>query len=88
MKISNLHLHDNNSALEHRTITLPIFSVFNRGLQQLIQYLNSGNKLQVWTKIDRDGKITWHAYDPISERRVVRESEVEMRAWLEERYYH
>lgn len=88
MKISNLRLHYNDLVLERRSIALPTLSEFKRGLQQLVQYLNSGNKLQVWTKIDRDGKITWHAYDPISDRRVVRESEAEMRAWLEERYYH
>ena len=88
MKIFNLRLYYNDVALESRQITLPILSVFKRRAQQLVQYLNSADKLQVWTKMDRDGTITWHAYDPVSDRRVVRESEVEMRAWLEERYYH
>jgi hypothetical protein len=88
MKISNLHLHYDDSGLESRQITLRIISAFKRKLQQVIQYLTSGDELQVWTKRDRYGKITWQAYDPISDRRVVRESEAEMRAWVEKRYYY
>lgn len=87
MKISNLRLHYDDAALESRQIVLPIISVFKRRLQQIIQYLTSGNEVQVWTKTDRYGKITWHAYDPVSDRCVVRESESEMRTWVEERYY-
>lgn len=88
MKISNLRLHYDDAALESRQITLPTISVFKRRLQQILQHLISGRELQVWTKTDRYGKITWHAYDPVSDRCVVRESEAQMRAWVEERYYN
>jgi hypothetical protein len=88
MKISNLRLDYNDAALENRQIALPIISAFKRGLQQIIQYLNRGSELQVWTTIARDGEIRWHAYDPVSDRRVVTQSEAQMRAWVEERYYH
>ena len=88
MKISNLRLHYKDAALERRQITLPIISAFKKRLPQILQPLTSGHELQVWTKRERYGKITWHAYDPVSDRHVVRESEAEMRAWVEERYYH
>jgi hypothetical protein len=88
MKISNLRLDYKDVALGSRPIALPIISAFKRGLQQIIQYLNSGNELKVWTTRARDGEIRWHAYDRVSDRRVVTESEAQMRAWVEERYYY
>lgn len=87
MKISNLRLHSDDAALERRQIVFPIISAFKRRLQQIIQYLTSGSEVQVWTKTDRYSNMTWHAYDPVSDRRVIWESEAEMRKWVEERYY-
>lgn len=55
--------------------------------QRFINYLNTQNELQVWQSSDRDGHTWWNAYDPITGRTTKRNSEAEMRAWIEERYY-
>jgi hypothetical protein len=49
--------------------------------------LNQENELKVWQSCDRFGQTWWHAYDPLTERYVCRDSEADILIWLEERYY-
>ncbi|MBE9192023.1 hypothetical protein IQ230_17025 [Gloeocapsopsis crepidinum LEGE 06123] len=55
--------------------------------QQVVNYLNAKNELQVWQSSDRNGRTWWNAYDPITGRKTKRDSESEMRTWIEKRYY-
>jgi hypothetical protein len=55
--------------------------------QRVINYLNAKNELQVWQSSDRHGQTWWNAYDPITGRTTKRDSEAEMRTWIEQRYY-
>jgi len=43
----------------------------------------------VWHKVDRQGRIiSWHVYDPSTGHSICFGSEMEVRLWLEHRYYH
>lgn len=55
--------------------------------QSLLSYFSSGNELRVWKTSDADGQLVWKAYDPITEHRVEFTDELDLRVWLEERYY-
>ena len=88
MKSSNPRLHYSPVYLQNQQTKASIFLALKRAFQILIQHFNTGNELRVWTTIDRSGKITWHAYDPVSDRRALMHSEDEMRTWIEQRYYN
>lgn len=53
--------------------------------QQFIQVLTTGDQPRVW-QVSQQGTSCWNAYDPVSHCRAEGLSELEMRAWLEERY--
>jgi hypothetical protein len=88
MKTSNAPFRLSNELLQNPLIKLSLISGLKRIFQPLTDFLSTGDKLQIWTTTDRYGNITWHVYDPISDRSVSRCSEVEMREWLEQRYYN
>jgi hypothetical protein len=88
MKSSSPRLHYTPVDWQNQQTKASIFRAIKRGFQLFIQHFTSGNELRVWTTIDHSGKITWHAYDPVSDRRVLRHSEDEMRTWIEQRYYN
>ncbi|MUL35422.1 hypothetical protein BWI75_03380 [Gloeocapsopsis sp. AAB1 = 1H9] len=69
---------------KYTNVFAPLKSIW----QQVINYLNAKHELQVWQSSDRDGHTWWNAYDPITGRTTKRNSETEMRAWIEERYYY
>lgn len=87
MKISNRQLGFTHNSLVVRQIKSLILSKVQIVLQIFVRFFASGNELQVWTKKDRHGHISWHAYDSISGQRVSRDTEIEMREWIEQRYY-
>lgn len=88
MKTSNPHFQLSDQALPNRQIKLPRLSVLNRAFQVCVQFLINDHEPQIWTTTDHYGTIYWHAHDPVSDRSVTLASEAEMRAWLEQRYYH
>ncbi|MBW4466419.1 MAG: hypothetical protein KME07_13425 [Pegethrix bostrychoides GSE-TBD4-15B] len=55
--------------------------------QSLLSYLSNSNELRVWKASNVDGQPVWKAYDPTTESRVEFVSELDLRVWLEERYY-
>ncbi len=87
MKISNRQLGLAQNSLAVRQIKSSIFSRLQIVGQLFVRFFASGDQLQVWTKKDRRGRISWHAYDSGSGTRVSRDTEVEMREWIERRYY-
>ncbi len=69
------------------------FLIFSRvvqwirqGFYGLITSLTAEDKIKIWTASDRLGQTCWNAYDPISDRFLLRASESELRLWLEQRY--
>lgn len=56
-------------------------------LQRLMQLFVGGNDLRIWQTYDQFGNNWWHAFDPVTGRYTSVESEAEMRAWIEQRYY-
>lgn len=60
-------------------------------LQQLWQSLThalANDEPRVWQRMNRQGQITsWHIYDPRSGYTVQLGSEMEVRLWLEHRFY-
>ena len=63
-----------------------LVSIINSISQRLVAVMAKEQELQVWQSSDRSGKTWWHGYDPVTGRSVCRDSEAEMRIWLEERY--
>lgn len=55
--------------------------------QNLFAALTKPQEPQIWQGYDRQGNLWWHGYDPITGRSICRDSEKEMRIWIEERYY-
>ena len=53
--------------------------------QWLLQSLTDSQQVRLWTKITPAG-LQWYAYDPITQCRFSFDSEVELRAWLENRH--
>jgi hypothetical protein len=88
MKTSNAGLRFSDESLQKLEIKLPSISVFKRILQAFVPFFYSGNEPQVWSKTNRYGNTSWYAYDPVSGYSVSRDSEAEMREWLEQRYYN
>ncbi len=87
MKSSNPHFQLSEQALPKQQIKLPLFSALKSAFQFCAQFFANANEPQIWTETDRYGNTYWHAYDPVSGRSVSLDSEAEMRAWLEQRYY-
>ncbi len=66
---------------------LKLLSGAKQILQRLMQLFVGGNDLRIWQTYDQFGNNWWHAFDPLTGRYTSVESEAEMRAWIEQRYY-
>lgn len=44
-------------------------------------------EIRIWQRVDRNGRIWWHAYNPRTKRSGVFDSESGVRVWLEQQYY-
>jgi hypothetical protein len=53
-----------------------------------VQFVTSGNELQVWRTRDRRGTTLWHVYDPVTGANREFGSEADVRVWIEDRYYN
>lgn len=51
----------------------------------LVRFLTSQNELRIWQRT-RQGRQTWFAYDPITNKTRQFYSEHEVRLWLDTRY--
>lgn len=88
MKISNLQLLLTNKSNKNQKIKALILLIFKRIAQRLIQGLIGSNEIRIWQTYDRCGNNWWHAYDPVTGRYACKESEAEMRIWIEQRFYY
>jgi hypothetical protein len=62
-------------------------SALKRVGQTVLDWLTySNNDPHIWVSHNNQGDTQWNAYDPISGRKIVRATEYEVMAWLEERY--
>jgi hypothetical protein len=64
-----------------------ILSFLNSVWQHLVTTLTKAQEPQIWQSYDRYGNLWWHGYDPITGHLICRDSETEMRIWIEERYH-
>jgi hypothetical protein len=70
-----------------RHLFLALKSTLDSVYQKLILLLTSSPELQVWSTRNRNGDVSWHAYDPITRRSACFGSEDDMRVWIEKRLY-
>jgi hypothetical protein len=54
--------------------------------QFIVQRLVADVEPHVWYTCDAEGRLWWHAHDPVTGRSLTHVSEAEMRAWIEQRY--
>lgn len=62
-------------------------SAFNTIWQHLITIFTKQPELQVRQRYDHFGNTWWEAYDPVTGCSASFDSEVNMLAWIEKRYY-
>lgn len=55
--------------------------------QGFVKTIVGRNELRVWQTSDTDGYLHWRAYDPLTGETTIRDSEDEMRVWIEQRYH-
>lgn len=56
--------------------------------QYLVHILSTSYEPKVWQKVDRQGRtVGWRVFDPESGQTIPFGSELEVRLWLEQRYY-
>lgn len=66
----------------------PRFRVVTRLWNWLMDAIFHGDELKVSQKVDRQGRIiAWFVYDPQIGQSICFGSEMEVRLWLEHRYY-
>ncbi|MBE9180543.1 hypothetical protein IQ268_18440 [Oculatella sp. LEGE 06141] len=56
-------------------------------IQAFIVAIAGSSEPQIRQLRDRDGNVQWRSYDPITGQINFFSSEVEVRTWLEQRYY-
>ncbi|HEY9596817.1 MAG TPA: hypothetical protein V6D33_04025 [Cyanophyceae cyanobacterium] len=88
MKISNASSHFLNTYLPNWQVKSTIISAFKSSLEHLIDFLKLSDEPRIWKTTDREGITVWRIYDPVSDHAVTLDSEDEIRAWLERRYYN
>jgi hypothetical protein len=88
VKVSTSQLSLFHKGLQKSPAKLSIIPTLKRILEGLTESFLGGNELQIWQTYDRFGNNWWHAYDPVTGCRTRVQSEAEMRAWIENRYYN
>jgi hypothetical protein len=65
-----------------RSLTSLLFQLGERTMK----FLTQGNELRIWQRT-RNGRPTWFAYDPVTNRTRSFYAEADLRHWLDQRYY-
>lgn len=55
--------------------------------QSLLSSISGSAELRVWKAANPAGQLVWKIYDPVTQIRNEFASELDLRIWLEERYY-
>ncbi|TVP66548.1 MAG: hypothetical protein EA342_11575 [Leptolyngbya sp. LCM1.Bin17] len=67
--------------------SLPWRQVLTQAGQRLVRFLTANPaEPRIWQSSQR-GQVIWWIYDPVSQRRQSFQSELEVRQWLDSRYY-
>jgi hypothetical protein len=74
-----------HSVSEQKTSTL--VSKLSRIWHRFIESIITVNEFKIYSPRSKSGCPYWAIHDPISGRRVFFDSETEVRAWLDRRYY-
>ncbi len=77
-----------NERLEKHPIKFSIVPILRKIVQRLTEIFIESNELQIGQTYDRFGNNWWHVYDPVTGRHASVDSEEQLRAWIEERYYN
>ncbi|MBD2460108.1 hypothetical protein H6G89_03525 [Oscillatoria sp. FACHB-1407] len=64
-----------------------VLSLFKTFGNQLFNFFSRGSELRVWQTQDQTGGIWWNVYDPTTQQTARLLSEMEVRVWIEQRYY-
>lgn len=88
MKTCSPRLSLSKKHLQNWQIKLVIISALKRISEYLRESIVGRNELRVWQTSDHFGNQRWHAYDPVTGRHTTVNSEAELRAWIERRYYN
>lgn len=68
--------------------SFPLKAWFRNLWQHLAHILAVSYEPKVWQKVDRQGRtVGWRVFDPESGQTIPFGSELEVRLWLEQRYY-
>jgi hypothetical protein len=63
-------------------------SKIGRILHRLVESIIAVNEFKIYSLKNKSGRAYWTIQDPIAGRKVFFDSEQEVRAWLDKRYYH
>lgn len=63
-------------------------SGFGKFLAALSATVAGGQDPKIWQTNGQNGVLIWHVYDPITKASTSFTTEMEVRSWLEQRYYH
>ncbi|UBF27742.1 hypothetical protein K9N68_07460 [Kovacikia minuta CCNUW1] len=75
--------------VDSSNVPFPITQGWLQRLGQIcIQFFSPNDEPKVWQNIDRQGNTTsWQVFDPETGQSIRFGSEMEVRLWLEQRYY-
>ncbi|WP_088889336.1 hypothetical protein [Leptolyngbya ohadii] len=71
----------------HKRKPSTLASKLGRVLHNLVESIVAVNELKIYSFRSRSGSAYWTIHDQILGRRVFFDSEQEVRAWLDKRYY-
>lgn len=78
-------------ALYRKPAAMPLRARFAEFLRQIgkalvIELTRDRNEPRISKYDTAEGQAIWHVYDPLTQQRAVFDAEVEVYAWLEQRY--
>lgn len=69
------------------TLAYRVAATWNQISNALLQKMSCNNEPQIYSKQNKFGEVVWNVYDPLTGYQASMESEAEVRAWLDRRYY-
>lgn len=88
MKTSQAQLPLPSQVLSKTSVKQLVSAAVKKVLQILVESFIGSNELRIWQTYDQYGNNWWHAYDPVTGRHTSVQTESELRAWIERRYYN
>ncbi len=79
-------LQRNSSKLKSR-LTSVVGTLLHQIYQSLLKTVVNKPDIKIWRVSNQKGELHWRVYNPMNEQTGYFNSEAEVRAWLEQRYY-